>query len=223
MTIISIKSGAEGEPQRIELSGGSFFSFKTCYLPPVFVNEDLYTPGTAEGRQISAEEKDALGFASACLRAEKAALQLIARAEQSVFGLTRKLKKRRHNPACVSAVIARLCEMELVDDRRYARLWLETKISRQATSPWRLLTALRSRGIDRADADSVLKEMLDEETEFRLLERYAEKLARKSNRRRAEETAGQDSEEAAHRALKYQLKGEGFSSSVIERYFDEWE
>ena len=223
MVVISIKYGDSEELRKVELSDGSFFSFRTCYLPPAFLSENNFSPGVCEGRQLGGDEEEGLRFASACLRAEKAALQLIARAEQSVFGMERKLKKRGHDRACVSAVIDRLCEMELIDDRRYARLWLETKISRQATSPWRLLTALRSRGIDRADADSVLKEMLDEETEFRLLERYAEKLARKSNRRRAEETAGQDSEEAAHRALKYQLKGEGFSSSVIERYFDEWE
>ena len=229
MTIISIKSGTDEELRKIELSDGSSYTFKTCYLPPVFADEDFFAPGSAEGRPLSGAEEDGFRSASACLRAEKAALQLIARAEQSVFGLTRKLKKRRHDPACIQAVIARLCELELLDDRRYARLWLESRINRQASSPWRLLTALRSRGIDRNDADSALKEVLGDEAEFQLLLRYAEKLNRKHERIRTRDhtakTGEQESAAAGRRcdtqALKYQLKSEGFSTSAIQRFFEE--
>jgi len=220
VVVISIKYGTDEELRKVELSDGSFFSFRTCYLPPALLSENIFTPGADESRQLGGDEEEGLRFASACLRAEKAALQLIARAEQSVFGMERKLKKRGHDPACVSAVIDRLCEMELIDDRRYARLWLETRISRQASSPWRLSAALRSRGIDRADADSALKETLDEEAEFRLLQRYAEKLARKQERKRTAKTAGQDSAAAALQTLKYRLRSEGFSTPAIQRFFE---
>ena len=216
MTIVSVKSGAEGKSKRIELSDGSFYSFKTCYLPPVGNNESLYTPGVAEGRKISATEEEGFRFASACFRAEKTALQLIARAEQSIFGLTRKLKKRSHDPACVRAVIAQLCELKLIDDRRYARLWLETRINRQSSSPWRLLAALRSRGIDRNDAESAVKEALDDDTEFQLLQRYVEKIKRKQAKNSSQENAA-----AARQSLKYRLKSEGFSTPAIQRFFEE--
>jgi regulatory protein len=144
-------------------------------------------------------------------QAEKAALQLIARAEQSVFGLTRKLEKRGYPSAAIGEVIANLCETGLLDDRRFARLWLETRIERQ-TSPWRLRTALCSRGISRNDADYALNETLDEETEMRLLRRFAEKLERKHKQKTGGETI---------QSLRYMLKSEGFSSLSVQRFFDD--
>ena len=210
MTIVSIKSGSDEELRRIELSDGSFFSFKTCYLPPVYSDENRYCAGIADGLEISPSEEQGFRFASACLRAEKAALPLIARAEQNSSGLSRKLKKRGHDPACIDAVISRLCETGLLDDRRYARLWLESRINRQASSPLRLLAALRTRNIDRHDAEAVLKEILDEETERQLLERYVQKLQRRQK----------DTDSAAGRSLRYVLKNEGFSSLAIQCFFD---
>ena len=217
MFIVSVKSSDSEELRKIELSDGSIFSFKTCYLSPAFIDERLYTPGAAEGCKISATEEEGFRFAAGCLQAEKAALQLVARAEQNVFGLIRKLEKRRHDPACVRAVIGRLCELDLLDDHRYARLWLETRISRQSSSPWRLLAALRSRGIDRNDAESAVKEALDDDTEFQLLQRYVEKIKRKQ----AVKSGAQESAAEAQRSLKYQLRNEGFSTSAIQRFFEE--
>jgi regulatory protein len=217
MTVVSIKSETKGEASnegalRIELSDGSFFSFRACYLPPVFIDKSLFDMAAACGREINTSEEEALRFASACLRAEKTALQLIARAEQNVFGLSRKLEKRGHNPAYIHSVIARLCELGILDDHRYARLWLESHICRQATSPRRLLTALRSRGIDRRSAETALKEAIDDEAEQRLLERYVQKLRRKRTN-----SGGDDSADDDH-SLRYTLKNEGFSSVAIQSF-----
>jgi len=160
------------------------------------------------------------------LQAEKAALQLIARAEQNTSGLSRKLEKRGHDTACIKAVIGRLAESGLLDDRRYARLWMESKVSRQTTSPRRLLAAVCAKGINLEDAEPVLKDVLDSETELRLLERYVEKLRRKqrSQRRSQRRSLGKvnhDEEEDSSstvRQLKYILKNEGFSSLAIEQF-----
>ena len=207
MTIISIKHESADGLRRVELSDGSIFSFKTCYLPPVFTITDT------DGLEISEVEEKSLRFASACLRAEKAALRLIARAEQTCLGLTRKLEKRGHDSACARSVISQLCESALLDDRRYARLWLDARISRQSSSPRRLLIALSARGIDRDDTAFVLKEALDDEAEFLLLKRYVEKLQRKRK------TNSDDDDD--DRSLKYLLKSEGFSSLAIQRFLAE--
>ena len=182
------------------------FSFKPCYLSSAYIADDY-----AIGREINADEEEAFRFASACLRAEKRALQLIARAEQTAFGLSRKLQKRGYEPDCINAVIAQLCELNLLDDRRYARLWLESRISRQASSPRRLLAALRSRSIDRHDAEAALRETLDDEAERQLLEHYVQKLRRKGK-------YGDDDSAA----LRYTLKSEGFSPLSIQCFFDHY-
>ena len=140
------------------------------------------------------------------LRAEKTALRLIARAEQCTGGLTRKLEKRGFDSACVSEVITKLTELKLLDDNRFARLWLESRL-RLPRSPRRLLSSLCARGIDHEEAQTALKNVLDEETELALLARFAKKYSRKAK--------------GDPRSLKYLLKNEGFSSAAIKRFLGE--
>ena len=140
-------------------------------------------------------------------QAEKIALQLIARAEQTFCGLTRKLEKRGFDHHSISEVMDTLRETGLVDDHRFARLWLESRINRKSTSPWRLMVALCNRGISREDAHSALNELLDEDTELQLLQRYVFK-----------KHPNIDAE--TFESLKYQLKKEGFSSQAINMYKD---
>ena len=147
------------------------------------------------------------------VRAQEAALRLIARAEQNIFGLSRKLKKRGYEAACIQAVISGLCEAGLLDDRRYACLWLESRMGR-SSSPWRLQTALRNRGIDQSDTEYAMQKVLDEDAEFQLLQRYIQKLKRKGKIKNTEDPASLQS-------IKYLLKSEGFSSSGIQRFLDE--
>ncbi|MDR1575022.1 MAG: recombination regulator RecX [Treponema sp.] len=219
MTIVSIKAGTGAELRRIELSDGSLFSFKTCYLPPVFTDESLCIPGAAEGRELSADETAGLRFASACWRAERAALRLVARAEQTVSGLCRKLERRGNEAACVRAVVFRLAGMGLVDDRRFARLWLETRLGRRRDSPRRLLSALRGRGIGREDAAAALRLVLNADAELALLGRFMEKQRRLRGFRAAGAMPAAD----ARRSLRLSLKSEGFSPEVIQRFCDEQE
>ncbi|MCL2879802.1 MAG: RecX family transcriptional regulator, partial [Treponema sp.] len=160
-----------------------------------------------------------LRFASACLRTENTALKLIARAEQSVAGLSRKLDKRGHESACVLPVISRLTELKLIDDRRFVRLWLESRLACRTASPRRLLAGLYGRGIDHEEAESGLRAILDAETEIGLLRRYIKKIEKKKNYSKIINKNRADSGRAGF-ALKYHLKGEGFSSRAIEMYID---
>ena len=209
--------GADWDLRRAELSDGSFFLFRLCYLSPPLASEGIFDAGgidAPEGFELSQSEEEGIRFASDCFGAEKAALQLIARAEQNAFGLRRKLEKRGHGSACAGAVTARLCELGLLDDCRYARLWLESRVGRQASSPSRLRAALRAKGIDKEDAESALREALDDEAELRLLERFARKWQRKRGAKGGEEDA-----DDFRRSLKYLLKSEGFSYAAIEGFF----
>lgn len=156
----------------------------------------------------SAEQDD--GFVSETIRAEKTALRLIARAEQCSAGLARKLQKRKFSPACINTVISSLTELKLLDDKRFARLWLESRL-RLTRSPRRLLSSLCGRGIDHDDAEAALKEVLDEETELAMLTRFAKKHLRKIGKK------GEDEK----RNLKFLLKNEGFSPQIIRQFFDD--
>ena len=142
------------------------------------------------------------------MTAEKAALRLIAKAEQNSQGLAVKLERRGYDSGTVKAVISDLLAKGLLDDGRYAELWIRSRLSlRKAVSPQWLLIALGKRGINRIFSFRALQKVLDPETEYSLLLRYLDKT-------RISESKGTLSSRA-------QLKNEGFSSATLDRYYDE--
>jgi regulatory protein len=217
MTLLSIKSGSEEDLKRVEFSDGSLFSFKACYVSPAFFSDSRYAPGA----EISTDEAEALRFAAACLRAEKAALGLVARAEQTAFGLSRKLERKGHPAACVRAVIARLGELEIVDDRRFAGLWVQSRLNRRGDTPRKLLAGLCGRGIDRDTAEQALKAGLHSEAEKALLNHYLEKNLLLAPDPKTEGPGGGQTRPADLSSLKFKLKYEGFSPAVIQCFWEE--
>ncbi|MDR2742652.1 MAG: RecX family transcriptional regulator [Treponema sp.] len=194
---------------RIALSDGSLFSFKTGYLSPEYPMETVY----ALGRELSLVETEALRFAAACYRTERAALRLTARAEQYSFGIIRKLESRGHSASCVRAVVASLSSEGVIDDSRYASRWIQSRLVRPSGASPRVFTeSLRSRGLSRSAVQSALSTVLDEEAEAALLRSYLEK-----NRRRPAprfRAAGQG-------RLKQVLRYEGFSPDLLDRFQEE--
>jgi regulatory protein len=207
MVVVSLKveTGAEPIPSvlRIGLSDGSLFSFKIPYLPAELQGEDFFSPG----RELSSGEEEACRFAAACYRTERAALRLVARAEQTCRGIAHKLELRGFAASCVQAVVSRLEDLEILDDERYAALWLHARLARSASEgPRKLLAALRRRGIQSGAAEAALKKVLDFQTESALLRGYLKK-----NLPRAPQNDN---------FLRKQLKYEGFSVPVIEAVWE---
>ncbi|MCL2558462.1 MAG: RecX family transcriptional regulator [Treponema sp.] len=211
MTIVSLKIGAEEDLRRAESDCGSVFAFRLCYLPPPFSFDDI---DGLEGRELGEAEQEALSAACECLRAEGHALRMIARAEQTAFSLGMKLARRGFGRECSGAVVDRLRDLGLVDDRRFSGLWTQARAGRQATSPLRLFAGLSAKGVDREDARAAIDEALSEEAEMRLLERFARKVSGKLCK-------GAQGQEEARRALRRALKSEGFSPGAIAAFFEE--
>ncbi|MDR1863865.1 MAG: recombination regulator RecX [Treponema sp.] len=211
MTLVSLKSGTENGAGflKITLSDDSSFSVKTCYLSQAASDLSLWE----EGREISPAEEEDLRFAAACYRAEQDGLRLIARAEQTEAGLSRKLGHRGHDSAGVSAVVSRFVSLGLINDERYAELWIRSRLARRSgkiPTPRTLLASLRNRGIDSSSAGKALKSILDEETELALLKRY---MGQTSSRASLPVSSGF--------SLRGVLKFEGFSQDVLSVYFED--
>jgi regulatory protein len=213
MTLVSQKSDTENGAGfiKITLSDDSSFSLKTYYLSQAASDPFLWETG----REISPAEEEDLRFAAACYRAEQAGLRLIARAEQTETGLSRKLELRGHDPAGVSAVVSRFVSLGLINDERYAELWIRSRLARRdgkVPSPRKLYASLRSRGIDSSIVEKALKNTLDTETELDLLRRYMERLSS-----RDEDLPQRSSGFSIRKGLKY----EGFSQTVLSTYFED--
>lgn len=194
---------------RIALSDGSLFSFKSGYLSPEYPMDTVYVPG----RELSPAEAEALRFAAACYRAERAALRLTARAEQNSFGMARKLGSRGYPASCVRAVVASLSSEGIIDDSRYASRWIQSRLSRPSgASPRTLAESLRRRGLSRDIVQEALAAALEGEAEAALLRSCLEK-----NRRRP----GPRFRAAGEGRLRQILRYEGFSPEVLDRFQEE--
>ena len=202
MTVVSLESGnsCSDGAVKVEFSDGSSLIIAVDYL-------GLDAGGQYAGMELSDREEEAFRFAAVCYRAEKIALRLIARAEQNSLALKAKLERRGIDAAAAKAVVSRLLERNLLNNGRYAELWISSRLAlRNAFSPQWLLIALGKRGIDRDSSLKALKKVLDPQTEYALLLRYLEKNHLPEGKKVF--------------SLRAELKYEGFSSAVLNRYFD---
>jgi SOS response regulatory protein OraA/RecX len=206
MMVVSLKTGTSEDGSslvRVVLSGGLQFSLNPVYLSHVC--GDILEWET--GREISGAEEEEIRFAAACFKTERIAARLIQRAEQTMRGLSYKLKNRGCEGGSIRAVLDRYADLDLVNDERYGILWLRARLARNAgkvAGPRGLLSSLLGRGLDRNDAMEALNKVLDMDTEYALL------------RRRAERNPPGD----LYR-LKADLRFQGFSQAVINRYWEE--
>ncbi|MDR2500742.1 MAG: recombination regulator RecX [Treponema sp.] len=191
---------------RISLSDGSALFLRMAYLIPLWPGDAMRVPGW----ELSAEEGEALQYAARCFHAERAALRLVARAEQCRAVLARKLAVRGYPGPCVAAAIAYLDVVDLVNDGRYARLWLTYHVSHGARSPRALFQGLCRRGLPQDTIKAALQAVLDPELEGRLLRRFLQKTRRQSKKQ---------SQTSA--TLKRTLRFEGFSPALIARLLEE--
>ena len=209
MTIISIKTQTQDGDDilKVELTDGSLLYIKECYLKRF---KEIPLSVIKAGDDISSDEETAFRFANDCFKAEQKGARLIARAEQTMAGLKRKLEERGHDKACVSAVVALFTEKNLLNDERYAEQWLRFRLTRKSgkiNGPRGLSAALGNRGIGREALKSAFDKTLDEDTEYGLLKRFL--------------TKNRTGSVSGNYSLRGRLKYEGFSSPVINRYFDE--
>jgi len=175
----------------------------------------------------SAEAVHAAGSSSAnvsldtaeYIKAEKIALALVARAEQCTHGLKYKLEKKKIPVDIIQKVLDHLVELNLVNDLRYAQLWLKMKIGRGNKGPRMLSLLLKAKGIDNETIDAALAAVLTPEVEIMLLKSCLDK-ATQDKKDRANIINAKTPDDSRN-AIRRFLKMEGFSVETIDSYFNE--
>ncbi|MDR3356361.1 MAG: recombination regulator RecX [Spirochaetaceae bacterium] len=135
------------------------------------------------------------------------ALRLVARAEQFSLGLSLKLQKKGYSRDEIRSAVDTLVKTGMLDDQRYARLWVTSRIKRRADSPRELLCSLRGKGIGHGAAVAALKEALSAEVQLALLRRFAKKKG--------------ICDTVNGSAAREKLCFDGFSAEALDRFFDE--
>lgn len=194
--IVTVKEGAQGVVV-VGTDGGSLFRCRPLYLRSAAAAQELsceFQPGNHCPLGV-------LELAAAALAAERQALALLARAEQSRSGLRQKLLKRQLDPWAVSVALDLLQSQGLLDDVRFASAWIRQRVRRHAEGPLSLAAALLRRGVDNACCRKALAEAFSGNLRRQALQYAAEKLSARYP-------------DAS--ALRFRLKALGYRSEEIQ-------
>lgn len=175
MIIKSIAETSYSGMFKVAPEEGSAFYVRAEYLPEgVFERIDV-------GADFDEDETDSLMDAGLTCAVELKAVGYLARAEQSRFGLTRKLIEKKFDKKYVEAALTYLEGRGYLSDRRYATAWLNTRRINHYEGRTRLAAELASRGISRDVASAALDEFFAEYDEGEILLKAWEKLSKKKS------------------------------------------
>lgn len=151
---------------------GSAFYVRAEYLP-----EGLFEKIDA-GADFDEADTDSLLDAGLTCAVELKAVSYLARAEQSRFGLTRKLIEKKYDKKYVEAAMSYLELRGYLSDLRYATAWLNTRKTNHYEGRSRLSAELATRGITRDVANKALDNFFAENDEDEICRKAYEKLSK---------------------------------------------
>ena len=172
MTVKTLVESSYSGMFKLTPEEGSAFFVRKEYLPEgLFERIDV-------GLEFDDEETDSLLDAGLTCAVELKAVGYLARAEQSRFGLTRKLIEKKYDKKYVEAALTYLEWRGYLSDLRYATAWLNTRKINHYEGRSRLAAELAARGIARDVAGKALDEFFTENDEDELCRKAYEKLAK---------------------------------------------
>ena len=172
MTVKTLVESSYSGMFKLTPEEGSAFFVRKEYLPEgLFERIDV-------GLEFDDEETDSLLDAGLTCAVELKAVGYLARAEQSRFGLTRKLIEKKYEKKYVEAALTYLEWRGYLSDLRFATAWLNTRKINHYEGRSRLAAELAARGIARDVAGKALDEFFTENDEDELCRKAYEKLSK---------------------------------------------
>jgi len=142
-------------------TGPSFYS-RNAYLKSITL-KDVFAGMEFDENQT--EELLDSGLASVV---ELKAIDYLARAEQSRFGLTRKLLEKKYVKQYIDMALDFLESKNYLSDERFSRAWLHGRQINHYEGRTKLLAELQSRGISKETAVLCVNEFFEENDEFEI-------------------------------------------------------
>ena len=172
MTVKTLVESSYSGMFKLTPEEGSAFFVRKEYLPEgLFERIDV-------GVEFDETDTDSLLDAGLTCAVELKAVGYLARAEQSRFGLTRKLIEKKYDKKYVEAALTYLEWRGYLSDLRFATAWLNTRKINHFEGRSRLSAELAARGIARDVANKALDEFFTENDEDELCRKAYEKLSK---------------------------------------------
>ncbi len=187
----------------------------------VFLDDDtevILTPETvlkhrlAPGIEIPEKEWLTLLAADEVQRAKDQALRYLEIRPHSEQELIRKLRQKRYTMPAISTALAALRGVDLINDERFARQYVETEMRLRPVGKRLLRQKLRQRGIPDAITDPLLEEVFHQHSEVDIARRLAQKFIKRHAQRDAKKQKA---------ALVRFLQSKGFDWEVIQEILEQ--
>ena len=179
------------------------------------VHQDLVLEhGLCKGRTLSLDERRAIEEEDAVMRAKAKAMRYVARRARTKEEVRRKLREKDYPEHAVEAAVARLKELDYLDDAEYAREYMRSRFRSKGYGPVRLRRELKQRGVERHQIEDAML-LLDEEE--------VRDAAREHAQKRWPRLADEEDPRRRRQKLKGYLRRRGFSYDTIRRAADEVE
>ena len=173
MIIKSVAETSYSGMFKIAFTEGAPFFIRQEYLNTIQVYDIL--PENEYFEEQTNELLDA-GLASAV---ELKAVEYLARAEQSRFGLTRKLIEKKYDKKYVQMAMDFLENKNYLSDERFSRAWLHGRRINHYEGRTRLLAELQSRGISKEVSVCAVDEFFLENSETEICAKAYERFIKR--------------------------------------------
>ena len=139
-TITALRAQAN-DPQRVNVFVNDEFAIGVSLA--TITKTGLYI-----GKSISAEEFALIEQIESGNKAFQAALRFLEARPRSTAEVRERLERKDFAPQAIEAALARLAELELIDDASFARFWVENRQACRPRGVSALRGELRRKGID---------------------------------------------------------------------------
>lgn len=173
MTINTIVETSYSGMFKLSPQEGPAFFIRPQYLNSI--NKDRLEAGS----EFSEEESDQLLDAGLACVVELKAVEYLARAEQSRFGLNRKLLQKKYDKKYIEMALDFLESKNYLSDQRYARAWLNSRRLNHYEGSGKLMAELQSRGISKEISLAAVKEFFTENDESEICRKAWEKFVKR--------------------------------------------
>lgn len=168
--------------------------------------DDVAALDVVEGDLVDESVLEVLRLRDAVTGARAFAARLLAIRPRSRHELLFRLEARHVPPAAVTELLAEFERDGLIDDARFARSWIDSRMAHRPSGAVRLRAELRRKGVDRHTIEDALKSRLGAGEEAAHALSVARALARRYRPL---------DHKTAYRRLAGALERRGFSTHVI--------
>lgn len=168
---------------------------------------DMMRLGLHANLEVSEDELEELRQKAEFSKAYERALNYVSIRPRSEYEVTDYMRRKGYDTAVAESVLAKLKELELVDDAAFARSWVQWRQSVSPRSRRKLCAELQQKGISSDLIDEVLEGITEEEQIEALRSVIAKKRHRYDSRQK----------------FKAYLSRQGFSYETIKKALEEEE